>query len=87
MELDREWFCPFRRPQTWAETRRDRPAIFHRACALEDLLNQRRRALGKDPVYLTRFNRPLRQAVTVAQATLPGLGGDDALCDNGACFT
>jgi hypothetical protein len=38
-------------------------------------------------VWLTRFNRPLRAAVAVAQDTLLGLGGDDGLCDNGACFT
>lgn len=81
------WFCPYRRPSTWAETRRDRPAVFDRACALEDLLNTRRTLLGKDPVWLTRFNRPLRQAVAVAQDMLPGLGDTDPLCDNGACFT
>jgi hypothetical protein len=84
------WFCPFRRPENFAEMRRDRPALFNRACQLEDLLNTRRRALGKDPVWLTRFNRPLRHAVPEAQDTLPGLGPfttDDATCDNGACFT
>jgi hypothetical protein len=82
------WFCPFRRPATWAETRRDRPDLFERACALEDLLNTRRAALGKDPVWLTRFNRPLRHAITTAQAMLPGFDTNtDALCDNGTCFT
>jgi hypothetical protein len=53
---------------------------------LEDLLNDRRRVLAKDPVYLTRFNRPLRAAVAVAQDMLPGLD-DGPICDNGACFT
>jgi hypothetical protein len=83
------WFCPFRRPSTWAETRRDRPEMFHRACALEDLLNQRRTALGKDPVWLTRFNRPLAEAIGTAQDMLPGFAESDdgAACDNGACFT
>ncbi|MFI7217898.1 phosphoadenosine phosphosulfate reductase [Micromonospora maritima] len=83
------WFCPFRRPATWAETRRDRPDLFNRACELENLLNARRAALGKDPVYLTRFNRPLAAAVATAQDMLPGFdpADDDALCDNGACFT
>jgi hypothetical protein len=85
------WFCPMRRPATWAETRRDRPDLFARACALEDLLNDRRRNLGKDPVWLTRFNKPLATAIGRAQDTLPGLDqGDDEMeytCDNGACFT
>lgn len=69
--------------------RRDRPELFARACALESLLNTRRAALGKDPVWLTRFNMPLAQAIAEAQATLPGLGHEahDAVCDNGACFT
>lgn len=82
------WFCPFRRPSAFAEMRRDNPDLFARACALEDLLNERRRALGKDPVWLTRFNAPLADAVAAAQDTLPGLDvTDDATCDNGACFT
>jgi len=85
------WFCPMRRPSAFAETRRDRPDLFAKACALEDLLNRRRRALGRDPVWLTRFNRPLREAIGQAQAMLPGFDDDsddtDYVCDNGACFT
>lgn len=82
------WFCPFHRPQTWAEMRRDRPALFAKACTLEDLLNTRRATLGKDPVWLTRFNRPLTRAISEAQPMLPGFDpADEATCDNGACFT
>jgi hypothetical protein len=47
--------------------RHDRPDLFGRACGLEDVLNVRRAALGKDPVWLTRFNRPLSHAVRAAQ--------------------
>jgi hypothetical protein len=83
------WFCPFHRPDTWAVMRRDRPELFRRACELEDLLNRRRQVLGKDPVWLTRFNKPLALAITAAQDTLPGFTEDpaEAVCDNGACFT
>jgi hypothetical protein len=82
------WFCPFHRPATWAEMRRDRPDLFGRACALEDLLNQRRATLGKDPVWLTRFNQPLAHAVAAAQDALPGIDPHgDVGCDNGMCFT
>lgn len=83
------WFCPFHRPSTWAEMRRDRPELFEKACQLEDHLNRRQRGAGKDPVYLTRFNRPLGDAIAAAQDTLPGLDHvdlDDAECDNGVCF-
>ncbi|XVU24201.1 phosphoadenosine phosphosulfate reductase [Actinoplanes sp. CA-054009] len=82
------WFCPFKRPSAWAEMRRDRPELFARACELEDLLNERRDALGKDHVWLTRFNRRLMDAIGPAQQMLPGFHRDDeAVCDNGACFT
>jgi hypothetical protein len=85
------WFCPFHRPSTWAEMRRDRPNLFARACGLEELLNARRAALGKDPVWLTRFNRPLEAAISQAQDMLPGFAepadDTDSLCDNGVCFT
>lgn len=78
--------------------RRDRPALFARAADLEQLLNNRRAELGKDPVWLTRFNRPLPAAIPTAQDPIPGLDDptasspddepdDDATCDNGACWT
>jgi hypothetical protein len=80
------WFCPLRRPDTFAEMRRDRPDLFDRACALEDTLNRRRAELGKDPVWLTRFNQPIRTAIPAAPEMLPALV-DESECDNGACFT
>jgi hypothetical protein len=89
------WFCPFHRPSTWAEMRRDRPSLFRRAVDLENLLNERRvLALGKDPVWLTRFNRPLSE-LPAAQDMLPILDesaaghGDEIAhghCDEGVCF-
>lgn len=60
------FFCPFHRPTTWAVMRAEEPELFARSCRLEDTLNARRAALGKDPVYLTRFNRPLRRVVDPA---------------------
>lgn len=39
------FFCPFHRPQAWAEQRRDFPELFARSQLLEDTLNARRRAL------------------------------------------
>ena len=80
------WFCPFLRPATWAEKRRDEPEMFERAAQLEDTLNLRRDKLGKDHVYLTRFARPLREAITEAQAPLFDGDGLDG-CDSGWCMT
>lgn len=81
------YFCPFHRPHTWAEMRRDEPDLFEKSAALEDLLNERRASLGKDPVYLTRFAIPLREAIGEAQDMLPGFDGPDIdTCDEGVCF-
>lgn len=44
-----------------------------------------RHALGKDPVYLTRYNAPLA-GVTPTADTLP-FDQDDGTCDTGWCFT
>jgi hypothetical protein len=82
------WFCPMKSPRRWSEMRRDRPTLFRAACDLEELLNQRRHNLDRDPVWLTRYNRPLAAAIPAAQQMLPGLDDDiDYGCDNGACFT
>ncbi|GAB3849371.1 hypothetical protein GCM10029963_33660 [Micromonospora andamanensis] len=73
----------------WGEMRRDRPSLFHSACDLETLLNARRSTLGRDPVWLSRYSRPLAEAIPEAQQTLPGLDLEpgDGLCDNSSCFT
>lgn len=80
------YFCPFHRPETWHDQRRDRPELFERSCGLEDLLNKRRDELGKDHVYLTRFGQSLRAAIPDGVDLLPMFSeGDD--CDNGWCMT
>jgi hypothetical protein len=82
------FFCPFHRPQVWAEMRRDEPDLFEKSAALEDLLNERRDMLGKDHVYLTRFALPLREAIGEAQDMLPGFDESPDIdeCDEGVCF-
>lgn len=82
------WFCPYRRPASWAEARRDTPDLFWRAVELERLLNDRRDRLGRDRVYLTRFGRPLDEAVAEAQPSLFPTGADGPdTCDEGHCWT
>lgn len=80
------WFCPFHRPETWHDMRRDEPELFEKACQLEELLNRRRDELGKDHVWLTRFNRPLRKAIPDGVDTLP-FDEWDSGCDSGWCMT
>ncbi|MFD7224760.1 phosphoadenosine phosphosulfate reductase [Streptomyces sp. NPDC059892] len=81
------WFCPFHRPETWHDIRRKQPDLFEKACQLEELLNARRDALGKDHVYLTRYGRPLRKAIPDGVDLLPGFDEADGACDSGWCMT
>lgn len=80
------FFCPFKRPEEWQEQRRNEPKLFARACDLERQLIERRQRLGKDPVYLTRFGRPLAEAIPDGVDLLPGADDLDT-CDEGMCFT
>jgi hypothetical protein len=78
------FFCPFRSPAAWLDQATDEPDLFARSCELEDLLNRRRAALGRDPVYLTRFGAPLAQVIGTAQERL---FDHDPGCDSGWCMT
>lgn len=85
------WFCPYKRPAAFAEMRRDDPDTFAAAVEVERTANRTRDRIGKDHVYLTRFGKPLDEAVGEAQTPLftdetwtdPGEAG----CDSGHCFT
>jgi hypothetical protein len=77
------FFCPFHDAEAWARLARETPDLFDQACHLEATLTDRRKALGKDPVYLTRHGRPLAEVVTTAQLVLDGMDG----CDSGWCMT
>lgn len=79
------YFCPFHRPQVWAEMRRDEPQLFEQAAEVEDAIIAQQERLGRDPLYLTRFGKPLREAVGEAQTPLFAEGPEG--CDEGYCWT
>lgn len=79
------YFCPFHRPQAWADMRRNEPELFEKSAQLEDTLNERRRLRGKDEVFLTRFGVPLRDAI--ADENHVPLFELDEGCDSGWCMT
>jgi hypothetical protein len=79
------YFCPFHKPEAWADLRRNEPDLFEKAAVLEDTLNARRNMLGKDNVWLTRFAVPLRDAVHT-DAPLFDVAEDNG-CDSGWCMT
>ena len=57
------WFCPFHSRAYWQQLRREHPDLFAKSVALERLLNQRRAAQGKYPVWLSGFGKPLDEAI------------------------
>lgn len=83
------FFCPFHKKQTWQEMRRDRPELFEKSQELEDFMNERNKAGGRSPVYLTRFGKRLSDAIPEAQDSLDIFSGSDIAeygCDEGVCF-
>lgn len=81
------WFCPMKRPEDWQNLRREHPDLFAKSCQLEAQLIERRAGLGKDPVYLTRFARPLAEAIPDGVDLLPIFDEADGACDSGYCMT
>ncbi len=85
------WFCPLHNLENWADLQRDEPQLFERACSLETTINDRRRGLDRDPVYLTRYGAAhsltLRQVVPAGRDLLPFADDGDGTCDSGWCMT
>ncbi|MEU3568606.1 phosphoadenosine phosphosulfate reductase [Kitasatospora sp. NPDC036755] len=77
------FFCPFRTVGDWRRQRSLEPDLFAQSVHIEELVNRRRKALGRDPVYLTRYGRPLAEAISGE----PPVVDDDGLCDSGWCMT
>lgn len=78
-------FCPFHTLTRWQEMRKQEPEQFWYAADLEAFVNQRRKALGLDPVWFSRALKPLAQATTdYKQASL--FEAMELPCDSGHCF-
>lgn len=54
---------------------------------LEETINERRTALGRDAVYLTRYGRPLAQAIPEDGSADGTVDEADGICDSGWCMT
>jgi PP-loop superfamily ATP-utilizing enzyme len=80
------YFCPYHRPQVWAEMRRDEPELFFKAAELEKIITKRAVEIAGHPVYLTSKNKPLEEAINEAQVPLFGEDGPEE-CDSGYCWT
>lgn len=80
------FFCPFRTILNWSEMRRDEPELFEQAALLEKNLNEQRESMGQDKVWLTRFHRPIEEAISEAQTPLFGETEGPEGCDSGGCW-
>lgn len=82
------YWCPFHSIEQWRRLKRAHPDRFAASVALEAQMQDRRTALGLDPVWMT--DRGVRDRLTLDKVI-----GDDgqltidegAACDEGYCFT
>lgn len=75
-------FCPYHTLQKYQEMRTNESGLFWKVIALEKLLNERRKMLGKDDVWLTKALKPLDEATTdLEQCAIE----EDSECE-GYCF-
>lgn len=77
------WFCPFHSLDEWRRLRRDQPDLFAQAEEMERSIQERQRQLGRAPLWMTRYGRPLGEVV----ADQLVLNLDESPCDAGRCFT
>lgn len=81
------FFCPLHTTQAWSEMRRDRPEVFAAAADMERRINERLASHDRDPVYLSRFGRPLADALGPGVQLPMMLDDADGGCDSGYCGT
>jgi hypothetical protein len=78
------FFCPFHTMENWRRLKIERRDLFDKSVYLEEQINNKRNAGGKDKVWLTRYAKPL-DLVVDDQLTFDFGGPED--CDSGYCFT
>jgi len=83
------WFCPFKTTDQWVTMRRENPELFDQAIQLEKILQERRKTLGKDKVYLSSIGG--RRGVALDQVIPEQLGlfgwEPEEGCESGYCMT
>lgn len=81
-------FCPLKSMGRWKETLDETPHSFDAAVQLEELINRRQAAGGRDPIYLAVKRIPLRTLrETWFASGDPSDDTDLGQCETGYCFT
>jgi len=85
------WFCPYKTTDQWITMRRERPELFAKAAALEDFLNAKRKAIGKDQVFIAgvgaRRGQSLDAAIPEQLGLFPEWIDEQDGCESGYCMT
>lgn len=79
------YFCPYHTPTEWGRMKREEPDLFEKSVALERELNTKLKRIGhKKPVWLTRFAKPLDQAI--GDQTAFDFSDEWDNCESGYCM-
>lgn len=85
------WFCPYKTTDQWTRFRRERPELFRKVVDLEVMINEKRKMLGKDNVYISSVGSRLEQPINVAIPDQLGLFPEwieeQDGCESGYCMT
>lgn len=76
------FFCPFQGRDQWTTLKKDHPDLFGKAVDIENHLNEKRNALGKDIIRLHSSLYPLDQAV----GNQMGFDDETENCESGYCM-
>jgi hypothetical protein len=85
------WFCPYHTTDQWVAMRQERPELFLATRLLEDHLNKKRAALGRDPVFISGVGA--RKGLSIGDAIPDQLGlfpewiDEQDGCESGYCMT
>jgi hypothetical protein len=85
------WFCPYKTTDQWITMRRERPELSASAAELENRLNAKREAIGKDRVFMSGVGARRRQSLDTAIPDQLGLFSEwideQDGCESGYCMT
>lgn len=70
------YFCPYYTISQRQVQLRDRPDLFEKTAQIEDMLNERRKEIGKDEIFLSSRKKPLRIAIQ----SVPDRDEDEPSC-------
>lgn len=81
------WFCPYKTTDQWITLKREQPGLFEQAVRLEQMLNAKRKAIGKDNVFLSGRCRPLDIAIPNQLGLFHEWIEEQDGCESGYCMT